>query len=285
MSTTETSSKYSGRFWVIFAALLLFLLVFGMYLWVGGQVTGEEFSPDDFSRRHFSYNVMPIFGIQLKGVRHYSSASVLEQTLISDGWIKPVTNTPKTWHLVSDSVSDNSSSDFDANILVQLLNVDNDEDEDLWQLWTDEHPKDAKIFWPAIAELARANMYWAIPDIMNFASEFQADGKTLFTEGLAVRMSHAFFLKAESLRESGSHADAIENYSTAIKQFKCKEAFAGRAASRNAHGESGAESDEAESKNHPPYAESIKAKSVVFESSEDSDSTTDSTEKADEAVE
>lgn len=260
MSTPEASSGKSSSFWIILIALLMFLLIFGMYLWVGGQVSGEEFSPDDFSRRRFSYNVMPIFGVTLKGVIHHNSASVLEQTLVTDGWITPVTKTPQTWHLVSDSISDPNSPDFDSNILVQLLTELDSEKEHVWQLWTDDHQKDAKIFWPAVAKLARAELYWAIPEIMQLANDTDSDGDPDFASGLDARVSHAFFLKAEALREDGSHSEAIENYTTAIKQFKCKEAFAGRAKSRDASGESGSQSDESESLLHPSYAESIESR-------------------------
>lgn len=258
MSTTEATSEKSAWFWIILIAFfLMFLLIFGCYLRVGGQVSGEEFSPDDFSRRRFSYNVMPIFDVVLKGVTHHSSASVLEQTLVTDGWITPVTKTPQTWHLVSDSISDPNSPDFDASILVQLLSEQNSEHEQVWQIWTDDRPKDAKVLWPAVAELARAELYWAIPDIMQLAADFDTDGDPEFESGLDARVSRAFYLNAESLREAESHPEAIENYSAAIKRFKFKEAFVGRAASRTASGESGGQSDETESKQHPSYAESI----------------------------
>ena len=138
--TSESTAKPSSApFWISLVALLIFLLLFGGYLSVAGIVSGEEFSPDDFSRRHFSYNVMPIFGVEIRGLSHQNSASVLEQTLITDNWITPITKTPQTWHLVHDSISKTSSPDFDASILVKLLERSDSDDNQVWQIWTDDH--------------------------------------------------------------------------------------------------------------------------------------------------
>ena len=225
---------------------LLAAIIFSMYLWVGGQVWGEEFSPDDFTRRRFSYNVMPIFGVTIRGVQHYPSTSVFEQTLVADGWIQTRTTNPQTWHLVNDSVSDNDSSDFDADILVGLLNEKDSEGDEIWSQWTDKYPKHAKIFWPAIARLARNDLYWAVPDLMNVAREFEKDGSPLFQRSIDKLVSKSFFDKAEELRETGDSGEAVRYYSEALKLFAAQEAFLGRSAAYAAEGKQSASQSDIE---------------------------------------
>lgn len=246
-----TTKPSSAPFWIVLVALLVFLILFGGYLLVAGFVSGEEFSPDDFSRRQFSYNVMPIFGVEIRGISHYSTASVLEQTLITDNWISPITKTPQTWHLVHDSISKTSSPDFDANILVQLLERYDSEGNQLWQNWTDDHPKNAKTFWPAIAELARKNLYWAIPDVMQMAS-IEKDGSQDFSARLEYMLSRAYLTKASELAATGSDKLAIDYFAGSIKHLKSKDAFEQRSKSYTSLGEDAmSKKDLAESEKHP----------------------------------
>ena len=250
--TSESTAKPSSApFWISLVALLIFLLLFGGYLSVAGIVSGEEFSPDDFSRRHFSYNVMPIFGVEIRGLSHQNSASVLEQTLITDNWITPITKTPQTWHLVHDSISKTSSPDFDASILVKLLERSDSDDNQVWQIWTDDHPQNAKTFWPAVAELARNNLYWAIPDIMELAST-EKDGGKNFSARLDYLMSLAFLTKASELAATGSDKSALDYFAGSIKHLKSKDAYVQRSKSYTSLGEDAkSKKDLAESEKHP----------------------------------
>ena len=52
------AARRSNPGWWIFGIAVI-VVPFLFYLIIGGRVDGEEFSPDDFSRRYFSYNIMP----------------------------------------------------------------------------------------------------------------------------------------------------------------------------------------------------------------------------------
>ena len=159
-----------------------------------GQTSGTEFSPDDFSRRSFSYNQTPYFDwIILK--KSYSDATTpFEENLIIDGLIVPVINKTKNWHLISDSGSRARfiSAECDARFLTNFLDLIDDEGEDFWLGWNEEYPNSAKVLWPRVADLARHEMYLKIPDIMEFAMEIETDDVKSFTEQLDELTAQAY---------------------------------------------------------------------------------------------
>ena len=153
------NKKSYNRWWLILTIALAsipLLLFFGF----GGWVAGEEFSPDDFSRRRFSYNVMPLFGITLRSVRYSDSTPVFEQSLDEDliGKARPI----KKWHLISDYqfsldywfTSSAPSPDFDAGLLCGVLDIKDENNESIWINWNQDHPDLAKELWPIAADMA-----------------------------------------------------------------------------------------------------------------------------------
>ena len=174
-------SKRSFFGWILGIGLvaLVILPIALLYFSTAGLVYGEEFSPDDFRRRSFSYNVVPWFNYTLQGIDYEDVTPVLEQTLVADGLIKPSKNVKtksQIWHLVSDSQSQiDRSSDFDARILCRYLDMTEPEGENIWVVWNADHPKLSKVFWPTVSELARHQIYWAIPDVMRRALSVSDD--------------------------------------------------------------------------------------------------------------
>ncbi len=57
----------------------------------------------------------------------------------------------------------------DAAILARYLDLKDDEGELLWLAWSKKEPKLAKVFWPAVAEAARREMYVLVPDLFHLA--------------------------------------------------------------------------------------------------------------------
>jgi hypothetical protein len=66
-------------------------------------------------------------------------------------------------------------SECDARFLLDYLDLPGTESNSYWEQWNDKHPQLAKIFWPVIADLARHEMYLAIPDIMRMAMAVDAE--------------------------------------------------------------------------------------------------------------
>lgn len=166
-TTEQTTPNRSSKIpWVLGGLLFLFALPI-IYSIVVTQATkeGVEFSPDDFTTRHFRYQKIEWLNWTISGLQHFDMTSSFQQSLINDLWITPATKPKKTWHLIEDSITVGDSPDFDARILYDYLEMP------MWSEWNSEkkNQNKAKALWPAVAELARNYVYWAIPDLMDLA--------------------------------------------------------------------------------------------------------------------
>ena len=155
------------------------LLVVFAIAWGTGNRSGEEFSPDDFSRRRYTYNKDPIFGFVFSGIKYTSSSPQIDKQLVIDGFVKPTNGKNKTWMLLRDSRSvltnNRLPQDCDARFLTKYLDKTNEDYDNFWMVWNAEYPKTAKVFWPVIAKMAREDMYIKIPDVMDFAMSWKLE--------------------------------------------------------------------------------------------------------------
>lgn len=211
----------------IVSAVLICIPV-GVYLYVGGWVSGEEFSPDDFSHRYFSYNKMPFFGISVRGIQHNDSTPVFEQTLLNDGLIVDPNRAVKRWHLVSDTWSDSNSPDFDARLLCQFLRLHNNNNESIWSKWNEDHPDFAKEFWPIIASLARENLYLDVSELLHKADGLEQSDVEVFRQYALDFSISALNEKGAKLSQDGQDKEAIEVYSVSIDIEPRKETLLAR---------------------------------------------------------
>ena len=203
------------------------LVVFGM-----GHTSGEEFSPDDFSRRRFSYNRVPFFKWTLIGKEFVDTTPALEQVMLSNGLIPPVSNNPQNWHLSSDSgssLSEYESHDCDARFLVGYLDLLNEEGKSYWDSWNDKHPLTAKIFWPIVADLARHEMYLAIPDIMRSAMSFESDDAESFQFMIDSLAAQAYLDLATIDQQENRNDRAVERLTRSLEIKPTKAAYLLRA--------------------------------------------------------
>jgi hypothetical protein len=215
----------------IAAAMALIAGPFLLYLFIGGRVQGEEFSPDDFSRRSFSYNVMPIFHFTVQGIYYQDSTPVFEQTLFADGLLgnaNDQVSSDKQWHLINDTVSDQRSGDFDARILCRFLNLTNPDSESIWIQWNGKFPKLAAQFWPIIADLARESLYLDISTIMLKATGVTDSTADSFQDFLVRSASRAFLEQGQALQHQNEFERAASMFTRSIEILPSKEAFSGR---------------------------------------------------------
>ena len=222
-------STASSKTWWIYAGIAAIIItpIALLYLATAGIVAGEEFCPDDFSRRSFFYNKAPWIGTTLWGLTHGNKKSVLQSRLIGDGLIQPTGN--KRWHLVWDNTTDpNQSRAYDARILVTYLDMTDDAFESYWDRWIDEHPQSATIFWPAVADLARHDLYWGIPAVMRLAIGLKTDGDPDFARQLDQLVSDAFAAQAQRLQQQGKHELAVEWFDRALNYLDSPEIRAAR---------------------------------------------------------
>lgn len=203
-------------------------VLFGIaiYLVRGGAVRGEEFSPDDFSRRSFSYNVMPWTGIVLQGIRYEYSTPVFDQTLSGDGFISNTTGEQR-WHLLHDNISDPDGPDFDARFLAAFLDQSKRNYESVWFAWNEAHPDLADEFWPIVAELAREYLYLDLTPIMHQAIGVDKEAEDSFRRFMKDTAVAALNRKAEGLTADGKLKRAAEVYSKSLRIQTNDEAQAG----------------------------------------------------------
>ena len=140
-----------------------------------GQVRGVEFSPDDFSRRSFSYNQMPFTGWVVMKKVYSDETTDIEKSLTGSRLIRSVILKKKRWHLVSEFGSRVISHQCDARFLTGYLDKYDDDGNNYWDTWNTEYPKCAKVFWPEVAELARDEMYLKVADVMRVAMSVSKD--------------------------------------------------------------------------------------------------------------
>ena len=182
-------------FWI--ALMVAFICIpFGILVMIGmGYTYGEEFSPDDFSRRSFSYNQIP--GLEWTFIKktYEDRTTTFEESLVVDDLVQPITNKTKNWHLTFDSGSRSSlmSHECDARFLTGYLDLTNDEGDYYWELWNADYPKSAAIYWPKIADLARDQMYLKIPDVMQVAMEVDQDDADMLSKKLDDVIAKAYF--------------------------------------------------------------------------------------------
>lgn len=191
---TENPTSKAKFYWIALLTGLILVPIGFLVLVAAGQISGQEFSPDDFSRRSFEYNQTPWFNWILFQKTYSDQTTTLEESLVIDGFVVPVINKKKKWHLICDSGTGSrlTSHECDARFLTDYLDLTNDEGDYYWTQWNTDYPQSAKIFWPKIVDLARNQMYLKIPEVMQFAMEIQLDEPDGFEEVLNGMIAQAY---------------------------------------------------------------------------------------------
>lgn len=153
---------------VLLALLAGFFLAFVLFVtaYATGGRTGEEFSPDDFSRRRFSYVRPDWLPITFSGIRYETTTGPVSRTLLVDGLLVPRQGSEKHWDLVEDNRMPTDSTAYDAKILCRYLDLVDIDGQHVFERWSMNHADHAAIFWPEVARLARAGRYQDVPRLM-----------------------------------------------------------------------------------------------------------------------
>ena len=171
----------------------------GDRIW-GFPISGTEFSAQTFTLRSFSYRRSP-FTRKLRSKRTLTTIDYDCKSLIALNLI-PASKNPMQWDLVSESLQQTEilSQEFDARFLTSYLEWQTDQ-------WNSENVEKAELFWPPIAELARAGQYLQIPPLFEFALNQPEDlSEDDFEEKLNQRLAKAWF-EAGTLSESAATSD------------------------------------------------------------------------------
>lgn len=144
-------------------AIALFFLALA-----SGSTTGIEFSPDDFSRRRFSYVRPSWLPITFQGLVYQKISDPFALLLVKEGYVTPTTGRTQKWDLVWDSRMPPDSTAYDAQFLCVYLDLQDLQGSNFFEQWSLKYPDHAKILWPQVARCARAGRYRDVPKLFDF---------------------------------------------------------------------------------------------------------------------
>ncbi|MDA1052659.1 MAG: hypothetical protein O3C40_19560 [Planctomycetota bacterium] len=152
-----------------FLGLLLIGIVLVYAVLYFGSVNGEDFSPDSFHRRRFAYLELPLIGVQITPIRHTDTTNDLERYLAAQKLLPKPAKPDDRWDLVVANQGVRGGIQGDARILSQYLDAMNEDRDSIWLKWSEAHVEMAKVLWPAVAEVARHELYSFVPELFVLA--------------------------------------------------------------------------------------------------------------------
>ncbi len=188
------------RWWLILVAAAGLLVVGYVSTRIFGGVSGEEFSPHTFQRRHFSYYEIPLIHLQITPVSRDQSTNPLESYLATDILVQSAVE-PR-WDLVWARHGAQSSEFGDANILCAYLDARDGNGDLLWKTWSEKNPQLAKTLWTTVAGLAMQQLYLLVPDVFVLAT--QATDAASLEQNIGQRLADRYELLARTQAQSGN---------------------------------------------------------------------------------
>lgn len=183
LSTPVSSTVRGWRTWfdrvrfsaTIFGVLFLCFLVFVYFQFT--LVSGLELDTASWRVRQFSFRRDPFTNYQLSGVRHAmpdglpgwsSSGSLGEYSVIAPDISRYLTSphVDARWDLVG---IDQSVSDGQARVLVNLLSSSDTSSQSFWPAWSKDNALKAAILWPAAQDLVFLGLYARLPALFELA--------------------------------------------------------------------------------------------------------------------
>jgi len=211
------TDRTKARRWMMMIAGAGFAGLLAGTVWVAlfGEVHGTEFSPRRFQRRRFVYYQIPLVGIQVSPVTQVDVTNDLERYLQSA--ITPGDGSfTERWDLVSISHAGVPVWDGDAGWLCGYLDAPSRQGTKDWLAWSQDNQELADVLWPRVAEVAREDKYFLIPDIMQAASRFNQVEE--LDEFLRQYLWREYCTLATTMQELGRDDDAIRLFSIAWEQ-------------------------------------------------------------------
>ena len=201
-------------FGLLLAGTMALILFFGIISF--GFVEGEEFAPDTFQRRTYSYYELPLVQLKITPITRRVSQYQLEQTLVNGSYIIP-REPPKRWDLIIARRAGQSWRQGDALILSHYLDAwdANNNMTSYWETWTANHPALAKVLWPEVASLARQDLYFLIPPL--FDQALATDNPQMLQNDLNLLLARSYEELAETQGELQDLATAIVFYTEALR--------------------------------------------------------------------
>ena len=213
--STNTSSSSKARrpwprwlvwtVWSVLGVLAAVGLVSLATLWFGA-VHGVELNPYSLARRSYFFYEIPVIRWQVRGIKREDVGSILIDHLEKEKYLPPAKAAPDVWHVVTGNRGMRQVTIGDADILVRYLEAQDSNNYHLWMKWSEEHPKLAKVFWPAVSRLAQEEQYVHIPELFELASA--ATDPVALQSSLNRMLAERLLELGQRLLEAEEHAEA-----------------------------------------------------------------------------
>ena len=183
------------------SVVLVATLLFGLH-------TGEEFSPDTFSRQTFYYYEIPLLGIQVSPIVRKSRTNTFERFLRQKGYVKSGNSSQPRWDLVKVARSGATTFRGDADILCSYLDAVDSGGIRHWQTWSEKNPKLAGVLWPLVARAADEQLYIFVPELIDLAGS--ASKPDELQKRLNESLAQQYRRLAEIQQQQGDHETALD---------------------------------------------------------------------------
>lgn len=171
-SQAKSQQKPSGGYRRLLSVTTILIVITGLlsaciYLFVGTQITGKEFSPQTFQVRTFTYRRLPGTTIRLTATKLTTAASLVDKPVLQH-LVAPTSN-PR-WDIID--VSEGAVfEERPPAILYKLLEARGANSDRHWNEWSAKHPELAKVFWPIVQEQALERHYAIVPELCEIAMD------------------------------------------------------------------------------------------------------------------
>lgn len=204
----------------VFFGLLIVVSIGGVVSFVTmtfGRVQGEEFSPDDFTRRRFHYFELPIVGFKVSPIYRQATTGQLERHLVKKKILarRKVKAENKQWDLIHIQRGMRPPVEADPTILCGYLDLRGDDGKLKWLTWTEAQPALAKILWPAVADAARRELYILTPDLLELGKSVADEEE--FRRQMRALLGGKYRDFGIAQHKLGNHDAAVDLLSAALK--------------------------------------------------------------------
>jgi hypothetical protein len=191
--------------WSVLGVLAAVGVVSLATLWFGA-VHGVELNPYTLARRSYFFYEIPLIRWQIRGIKREDVSCFVADHLEKEKYVTPVKGAPNVWHVVTGYRGVRAVTIGDADILVRYLEAQDGDDYHIWVKWSEQHPKLAKIFWPAVSRLAQEEDYVHIPELFDLAAA--ATDPVALQTSLNRKVAERLFELGQRLLDVEEHADA-----------------------------------------------------------------------------
>jgi len=216
--------------WSVLGVLVTVGVVSLATLWFGA-VHGVELNPYTLARRSYFFYEIPLIRWQVRGIKREDVSSIVADFLESEKYVPPAKGAPDVWHVVTGHRGMRTLPIGDADILVRYLEAQDSDDYHLWKKWSEQNPKLAKVFWPAVSRLAQEEEYVHIPDLFDLAAG--ASDPVALQASLNRKVAERLFELGRRLQEAEEHA-AAKKYLDEASQLDSSNPLIKRAAEKSA---------------------------------------------------